>query len=112
MENHYDIKNRYADRTGRIADDLLKQMTLENRKEKDGVYFPSANFNGIFLISHASAHFAGNHITLRHLLDWALFVDKEWKEARRAPASSSNSEGSEPICGNATWSPQKHLFQG
>ena len=63
---------------------MFKQMATEGRKEVvvDGikVYLPSATFNGIFILRHASAHFAGNHITLRHLLDWALFVDKEWKE--------------------------------
>lgn len=80
VENHYDIENRYASRKGRRMDDLLKGLALVARKEIDGIYFPSANFNGIFLISHAASHFAGDHITLRHLLDWALFVDKEWKE--------------------------------
>ena len=80
VENHYDIENRYASRKGRMTDDLLKGLALVARKEIDGIYFPSANFNGIFLISHAASHFAGDRITLRHLLDWALFVDKEWKE--------------------------------
>jgi len=43
------------------------------------VLLPSATFNGIFLLSHAASHFAGDHITLRHLLDWAFFVDREWQ---------------------------------
>ena len=84
VENHYDIVNRYAGKSGRMEDDMFKQMATEGRKEVvvDGikVYLPSATFNGIFLLRHASAHFAGSHITLRHLLDWALFVDKQWKE--------------------------------
>ena len=84
VENHYDIVNRYAGKSGRMEDDMLKQMATEGRKEVivDGikVYLPSATFNGIFILRHASAHFAGSHITLRHLLDWALFVDKQWKE--------------------------------
>ena len=84
VENHYDIENRYASRKGRLVDDLLKHLAQEGRKETfvGGVmvYLPSANFNGIFLISHCASHFAGDHITLRHLLDWALFVDKQWKE--------------------------------
>ena len=84
VENHYDIENRYASRKGRQVDDLLKHLSQVGRKEVavgDGrVYLPSADFNGIFLISHSASHFAGDHITLRHLLDWALFVDKEWKE--------------------------------
>ncbi len=84
VENHYDIVNRYAGKSGRMEDDMFKQMATEGRKEVvvDGtkVYLPSATFNGIFLLRHAAAHFAGSHITLRHLLDWALFVDKQWKE--------------------------------
>ena len=84
VENHYDIENRYASRKGRQVDDLLKRLSQEGRKEVavgDGkVFLPSADFNGIFLISHSASHFAGDHITLRHLLDWALFVDKQWKE--------------------------------
>ena len=84
VENHYDIVNRYAGKSGRMEDDMFKQMATEGRKEVvvDGtkVYLPSATFNGIFLLRHASAHFAGSHITLRHLLDWALFVDRQWKE--------------------------------
>lgn len=84
VENHYDIVNRYAGKSGRMEDDMFKQMATEGRKEVvvDGtkVYLPSATFNGIFILRHASAHFAGSHITLRHLLDWALFVDRQWKE--------------------------------
>ena len=84
VENHYDIENRYADKNGRMLDDLLKELAGKGRKEVevDGVklYFPSPTFNGIFLVKHSASHFAGDHITLRHLLDWALFVDKQWKE--------------------------------
>ena len=84
VENHYDIENRYASRKGRQVDDLLKRLSQVGRKEvavgDSKVFLPSADFNGIFLISHSASHFAGDHITLRHLLDWALFVDKEWKE--------------------------------
>lgn len=84
VENHYDIENRYADKDGKLLDDLLKELAGKGRKEVevDGVklYFPTPVFNGIFLIQHSASHFAGEHITLRHLLDWALFVDKEWKD--------------------------------
>ena len=84
VENHYDIENRYASRKGRQVDDLLKRLSHVGRKEVavgDGkVFLPSADFNGIFLISHNASHFAGNHITLRHLLDWALFVYRQWRE--------------------------------
>ncbi len=41
--------------------------------------FPSASFNVLFLPWHVSAHFMFEKITLRHLLDWALFLVKEGK---------------------------------
>lgn len=45
-----------------------------------GGLFPSANFNALFLPWHVSAHFAFEKVTLRHLLDWALFLVHESKE--------------------------------
>ena len=42
--------------------------------------FPSANFNALFLPWHVSAHFEFERVTLRHLLDWALFLVNEGKD--------------------------------
>ena len=39
-----------------------------------GAQYPTANFNALFLPWHVSAHFAFERVTLRHLLDWALFL--------------------------------------
>ena len=39
-----------------------------------GATFPIANFNELFLPWHVSAHFMVERVTLRHLLDWALFL--------------------------------------
>lgn len=44
-----------------------------------GAVFPSANFNALFLPWHVSAHFEFERVTLRHLLDWALFLVNEGK---------------------------------
>lgn len=80
VENHYDIENRYSSRHGRDMDDLLKSISCDNRKCLGNLYLPSPTFNGIFLISHTASHFAGDRITVRHLLDWALFVNRESNE--------------------------------
>lgn len=45
-----------------------------------GCAFPSANFNALFLPWHVSAHFAFERVTLRHLLDWALFLVHDGKD--------------------------------
>ena len=39
-----------------------------------GLRLPSADFNALFLPWHVSAHFAFEKVTLRHVLDWALFL--------------------------------------
>lgn len=42
-----------------------------------GAIYPTANFNALFLPWHVSAHLAFEKVTLRHLLDWALFLTKD-----------------------------------
>ncbi len=44
-----------------------------------GATFPIANFNALFLPWHVSAHFMVERVTLRHLLDWALFLVHDGK---------------------------------
>ena len=39
--------------------------------------FPTADFNALFLPWHVSAHFMFERVTIRHLLDWALFLVHE-----------------------------------
>ena len=41
------------------------------------VYIPSADFHALFLLRHSASHFAAERITLRHLLDWRYFLEKE-----------------------------------
>lgn len=42
-----------------------------------GAKYPTANFNALFLPWHVSAHFMFERVTVRHLLDWALFLVHE-----------------------------------
>lgn len=44
-----------------------------------GAKYPNSNFNALFLPWHVSAHFMFERVTLRHLLDWAMFLTKEGK---------------------------------
>lgn len=45
-----------------------------------GAFYPSADFNALFLPWHVSAHFEFERVTIRHLLDWALFLKNEGKD--------------------------------
>ena len=41
------------------------------------IEMPSAMFNALFLNHHSLTHFLSEGIRLRHILDWALFLEKE-----------------------------------
>lgn len=63
-----------------------KQSILEGKNveiegsEIKGAKYPLADFNVLFLPWHVSAHFAFEKVTIRHLLDWALFLVNEGKD--------------------------------
>ena len=40
------------------------------------VYLPPPTFNAFYLIRHSMQHFAAISISVRHVLDWAFFVEK------------------------------------
>lgn len=46
----------------------------------EGAKYPIADFNALFLPWHVSAHFIIERVTVRHLLDWALFLTHEGKD--------------------------------
>lgn len=86
VENHYDFANYHKHRSSKKLDEWLKEdanakLNLNaNLELGENVYLPSASFNAIFLVRHAASHFAAEQITLRHLLDWAFFVEKHHEE--------------------------------
>lgn len=90
VENHRILGDlRGPHRQTRAFEAQLERETTKSIKEgKDividgrtiqGAKYPSANFNALFLPWHVSAHFAFERVTLRHLLDWALFLVNEGK---------------------------------
>ncbi|MBQ9473664.1 MAG: nucleotidyltransferase family protein [Bacteroidales bacterium] len=81
VENHYDIVSARMSPTARYVDGVLKGLLAHGctpcKVGSSTVLLPCATFNAIFIIRHMAQHFAGSHILLRHLLDWAWFLDKE-----------------------------------
>lgn len=88
VENHYEFQNLHAHKCNTPIEQRLL-ATVEPCREvqvpiqaKDGsvknvpVQLPAPQFNALFLISHTAAHFAGEYVSLRILLDWAFFVKK------------------------------------
>ena len=84
VENHYDIINVHYSQGDRKLEGILKKLAVDESnfvEIKDiRVYLPSANLHSLFLIKHCMSHFASTFISLRQLLDWALFVEKHTSE--------------------------------
>ncbi len=84
VENHFDFLNIHSHTSNRSIEKHLKNLALQQGGTTvvDGntVYLPSPDFNALFLLRHAAAHFAAVNIALRHIVDWAMFVQRYHKE--------------------------------
>lgn len=80
VENHYDFLNVHSHRSNRTVEARLQALAAEgNEPLKVGdatIYLPSADFNALFLLRHAAAHFAAAEIGLRHVVDWTMFLHR------------------------------------
>lgn len=81
IENHRTFLDEALYNTDRrldkILSDILKEQPCSHSGEEAAkVYFPPADFNVLFLVRHAAMHFTGG-ISLRHVTDWAVFLDRE-----------------------------------
>lgn len=85
FENHYDLVNVQAHLCNKKIEKYLKEFakteSVQFSQINDNVFTPGANFNALFLMRHMSSHFSAEAISLRHLLDWALFLKKDGKSA-------------------------------
>lgn len=80
IENHRFMVAVRGGRKMRELNSLLDNIArTEPRKEISGtkIEIPSPMFNALFMTYHSLTHFLSEGIRLRHVLDWALFVEKE-----------------------------------
>ena len=85
VENHYDFVNVHSHRSNRWIENEFKTLALKGNEEftfDNGakLLFPSPLLNCLFIARHNAIHFAAEHLNLRQLLDWALFVEKRHKD--------------------------------
>lgn len=81
VENHYDFINVHSHRSNRWIENEFKTLALTGSEEytfDNGakLLFPSPLLHCLFVARHNACHFAAEHLNLRQLLDWALFVEK------------------------------------
>lgn len=84
VENHYDFVNVHARKSSARLEKIFKDLGQDDSHfvelYGEKVYLPSPNLHALFLIRHMVSHFVGSNITLRQVLDWGFFVQKQTKE--------------------------------
>lgn len=84
VENHYDFVNVHALKSSAEMEKVFKKLGTDDshsvRVIGETVYLPSPNLHALFLVKHMVSHFAAAEISLRHVLDWAFFVEKHGKD--------------------------------
>ena len=83
VENHFDFINRYAHKSSKSFEEILKKLAIcgnnnicvDFNGEAKELLVPNENFNALFLVKHMAGHFAAEQIVIRHLLDWMLFLE-------------------------------------
>ena len=83
VENHYDFLNVHVRPSNKRIEAKLKELChTESTETTDNIYYPSAEFNAIYLLRHCAAHFASTEMSVRQVLDWGLFMEKYHKEIK------------------------------
>ena len=80
IENHrFIVAVRNGKKTKQLHNCLDNIARNEARKAifDTKIEMPSAMFNALFMMHHSLTHFLAEGIRLRHILDWALFLEKE-----------------------------------
>lgn len=78
FENHITLldverhRNHFSDE--QVFERLIAEGCDEIEVEGERCFVPSVRRNSVYLLRHMAHHFAVEKITLRHILDWALFV--------------------------------------
>ncbi len=80
VESHYDFINVHTRPSSKRVEKRLKELAEKDTMKKDGIYYPSADFNALFLLRHSASHFASTEMSLRQMLDWGFFFEKHHEE--------------------------------
>lgn len=84
VENHYDFINVHRYGSNKNFEILLKHFGQDDSYVIDvngnHVYIPSPNLHALFLLRHSMMDFVASNITLKQVLDWAFWAQKNTKE--------------------------------
>ena len=77
IEHHNYFVSNYSKVSRKVNEYLQLISNNDIGKVVDGLYYPTPDFNVIYLLRHISKHLTGEGVTLRQIIDWGLFLDKE-----------------------------------
>ena len=80
VENHYHFVSEFQRFSNRLVNIKLEDLAKKDVVEKDGVYYPSADFNALHILRHCAGDFSSTQMTLRQVLDWGFFMQKHHGE--------------------------------
>lgn len=85
VENHFDFVNVHSHCSNRWIESEFKRLAARGCEEQTfdngvKVLYPSPLLNCLFIARHNASHFAAEHLNLRQLLDWALFVENRHED--------------------------------
>lgn len=84
VENHYDFINVHHHKSHVVLEKILKEYGSDNSHSVlvcgEKMYLPSPNLHALFLKKHLMLHFSTGEMTLRQVLDWAFFMEKQGKQ--------------------------------
>lgn len=94
IENHRTILNVRRNKTEQELNTRLVGI-LEREGTRaigDNMATPPATFNAIYLLRHAAVHYQKEGIAIRHLCDWACFLERHWQEIDHAQFHAAMSD--------------------
>lgn len=84
VENHYDFINVHHHKSNVELEKLFKELGKDDSNfvelYDERVYLPSPNLHALFLMRNCMTDFVSAVLTLRQVLDWAFFVEKQGKD--------------------------------
>lgn len=79
LEMHFDLPGVPNGQQGETVHRYVKNL-LPTTGAGVQLCVPAAEHHGLILLLHMSHHMVSEGLGLRHLCDWAAFVDRTWKE--------------------------------
>ena len=78
VENHmYCTEIRGSKSKKEFEIHLQELLTTSLDAGNDSYYYPNSQFTALFLIAHSFNHFLDEGLALKHICDWAAFLNKE-----------------------------------